>query len=129
MDKRAIKILLNTYWTSTGWKPDSERMPSPEDFAYAKSRHMMFDPVHLDHTQALALLSKSIRKLDRHVVADAFLASLSSRRLDWRSALGSYAVFQHLPDHSPSGNERHCSICGFYLNDCEHDFTRLRGFK
>lgn len=125
MDKRAIKILLNTYWSPVGWKPDTQRGLPPEDFAYAKSKHMMFDPLHLDHTLALALLSKSIKKLDRRLVADAFLASLSSRRLDWRSTLGSYAVFQHVPTHSPSGDERRCNICGFYLKDCEHDFNVL----
>jgi len=125
MDKRAIKVLFNTFWSSDGWKPDTQRGLSPEDFAYAKSKHMMFDPVQLDHTQALELLSKSIKKLDRRLVADAFLASLTSRRFDWRSALGSYAVFQHIPAHSPSGVEGRCNICGFYLNECEHDLNVL----
>ena len=125
MDKRAIKILFNTFWSSDGWKPEAQRIISPEDFAYAKSMHMMFDPVQLDHTQAQELLSKSLKKLDKRMVADAFLASLSSRRLDWRSALGSYAVFQHLPVHSSGGDDSRCRICGFYSKVCEHDLNVL----
>ena len=125
MDQRALKVLLNTFWSTGGWKPDAQRGLSSEDFVYAKSKHFMFDPVQLDHGQAVALLFKSINKLTRRVVVDAFLASLSTRRLDWRSALGSYAVFQHLPTHGPSGDGRRCNTCGFYLQDSEQDLNVL----
>jgi hypothetical protein len=54
--------------------------------------------------------------------ADAFVASLSTRRLDLRSALGSFAFASHFPDHLlaketssrvPSGR-LYCHICGLY---------------
>jgi hypothetical protein len=54
--------------------------------------------------------------------ADAFLASLSTRRLELRSALGSFSFAAHFPDHrlvdqargqTPSGR-LHCRLCGLY---------------
>ena len=125
MDKRALKILLDTFWSPSGWKPERLRTLRPEDFAYAKSKGMMFDPVRLDHHQALNDLTRVIRKLDRRTVVDAFLASLSTRRLDWRSALGSYAVFQHLPLHVPASANGRCSTCGMYLNSIEEDLNLI----
>jgi hypothetical protein len=47
-------------------------------------------------------------------VGEAFLASLTSRRLDLRSALGSYAVARLLPEHSltPVPYDGSRAICG-----------------
>lgn len=42
VDKRAIKILFQTYWESTGWKSDAKRSIAPDDFAYAKSAGLIF---------------------------------------------------------------------------------------
>ncbi len=91
----------------------------------------MFDPVQLDHAEALSQLLDSIKKLDRRTVADAFLASLSTRRLDWRSALGSYAVFQHIHVHEPIDDGTRCSVCGFYMHwlDEDRNMTNFTRFK
>jgi hypothetical protein len=125
VDKRALKILLDAFWSPGGWKPEELRGPSPEDFAYAKSKGMMFEPVKLNHQQALKELSVTIGRLDRRCVAAAFLASLSTRRLDWRSPLGSYAVFQHMPFHAPVLSGARCSICGFYPSQAVADLNIL----
>ncbi len=116
MDKRALKILLDAFWSPAGWKPETQRIAVPADYAYAKEKGIMFDPVRLDHAQATGELLGLVARLDRARVADAFVASLSTRRLDWRSALGSYAVFQHLAPHAPLEHERRCAVCGFYLH-------------
>jgi len=55
-------------------------MPSPEDFEYAKSKGLMFDPVKLDHDIAMAQVIELVAKLNRYGVADAFLANLSTKR-------------------------------------------------
>ena len=117
VDKRALKILHDTFWSPAGWKPEGQRLTAPVDLAYAKSMGVMLDSVRLDHAQAVGQLTAFVERLDRRRVADAFLASLSTRRLDWRSALGSYAVFQHFTPHVPVERERHCAVCGFFLND------------
>lgn len=115
MDKRALEILLKSYWSPSGWKPENERMPSREDFEYAKSKGLMFDPVDIDHDQGVDQVIELVAALSRRAVADAFLASLSTRRLDWRSAMGSFAVFQHLQRHTPEKMENKCRTCGSYL--------------
>lgn len=126
MDKTALDILLKSYWSASGWRPDGDRMPSHKDFEYAKSKGIMFDPVTLDHDQAIAEVIELVAKLNRRRVADAFLASLSSRRLDWRSALGSFSVFQHIQPHVPAKMEHRCRICGLYLTGgVEHDLNVL----
>jgi hypothetical protein len=125
MDKRAIKILLDKYWCKTGWTSEVQRQISPENFNYAKSKGVMFDPISSDHDDEISRLLSSIKKLNRRRVADAFLASLTTRRLDWRSALGSYAVFQHFVSHSPQINNGRCSFCGIYSQSCEIDLNIL----
>ena len=49
MDKRAKKILFNTYWSKNGWKENTEQYPSSEDFIYAKEKGLMFDPFSISH--------------------------------------------------------------------------------
>lgn len=122
-DKRAAKILQETFWSPEGWRRESERAVSTEDFEYAKAKGFMFDPVHMDHAQAVSSVSGLVDRLDRRTVADAFISSLSTRRLDWRSAMGSYSVFQHLLPHQPQGTTGRCEFCGFYLEDTEQDFN------
>lgn len=124
-DKRALKILHDTFWSPSGWKHESNRALSAEDFDYAKRKGVMFDPVLMDHAQAMSAVREFVGKLDQRVVVDAFLSSMSTRRLDWRSALGSYAVFQHMTPHRPLGVTGHCELCGFYLEANEQDFNVL----
>ena len=109
MDRKAKRILFDTYWSSSGWK--REPFCSPDDFQYARSVGYMFDPFVMSHDQVLSATHNAFSQLSLKDIRDAFLASLSSRRLEWRSALGSYAIAQILPAHSFTGN-LHCAICG-----------------
>jgi len=61
VDKRALKILLNTHRSRAGWTRDPMSGCSPEDFAYAKSKWVMFDPSKLDHEQSLAKLIAAVQ--------------------------------------------------------------------
>jgi hypothetical protein len=74
----------------------------------------MFEPRVLTHDQIIAWLLQTRAAVSRKEVTDAFLASLSTRRLDWRSALGSFAVARHLPTHPHSGpaSGSYCTVCG-----------------
>ena len=129
MDKRALKILTDTFWSPAGWKPEAERRPTPADFAYVKAKGVMFDPVSLDHAQAVSQLLEVVQRMDKHRVVDAFLASLSTRRLDWRSALGSYAVFQRLSSHIAVESGRRCTVCGLYLDRNEVADLNILNFE
>lgn len=110
-DKKAVKILFAKYWSSAGWQ--SDRSVTAEDFVYAKWAGVMFDPVELSHDAAVERAIAASSAVRRQDVAAAFLASLTSRRLDLRSALGSYSIGCQLRPHSFSGPGA-CSECGAY---------------
>jgi hypothetical protein len=109
-DHRARKILFNTYWSRGCWKRDPT--VAPEDFAYARDAGYMFDPVELSHDDLIRWLHTSWKSVSRKHVTGAFLASLSTRRLELRSALGSYSVGTHFPEHTYQGTDFCCAICG-----------------
>jgi hypothetical protein len=88
MDKKAKSILFKTYWSAQGWK--SEKITDPEDFEYAKSKGLMFDPVTLSINEVKINLEKLLRQIDKKKITDGFLSSLTNKRLDWRSAIASY---------------------------------------
>jgi hypothetical protein len=125
-DKRALTILSNLYWSSQGWIRDTERALTLEDFEYAKSKGLMFDPLSISHSEVMSRLLSALRKTGQQFVANAFIASLSTRRLDWRSALGSFAVFRNLRDHTPvSRDGLVCDSCGLYLKPGIEDLNVL----
>ena len=130
MDKRALRILSRTYWSPAGWLGEHQRVVASEDFEYAKQAGVMFDPISLTHGQVVRWLLELRAKIQAHEVADAFLASLTTRRLDFRSALGSYAVIRHLPDHAHVGDRGACSICGVYNSgDAEAEDLNILNFE
>lgn len=110
-DKKAVKILFSKYWSSAGWR--SARDVSMEDFAYAKWAGVMFDPAVFSHDRAVERAVKAVSVIDPRQVANAFLASLTTRRLDLRSALGTYAIGRHLQPHESSGVGA-CGVCGAF---------------
>lgn len=97
LDARALKILFKTFWTSAGWR-DTPDTP-PGDLAYAIAAGTMFAARNLSHDELVADLARVCRLLTPRDVGAAFVASLGSRRLDLRSALGTYAIWRHLPAH------------------------------
>ena len=113
-DTRALRILRSTYWSSAGWKQKPHTPPN--DLAFAKSAGLMFDAISLNHDKAVAWALGARIAVSQEQVVSAFLASLSSRRLDLRSALGSYAVLRHFPKHKhrafSRGDKRTCAMCG-----------------
>jgi hypothetical protein len=126
--KKAVNILIGTYWSSAGWKKGAV---TPEDFAYARSAGVMFDPISLSHAEIVQRAIRARNHLTPSRVADGFLASLASNRVELRSALGSYAVLRHFPDHNYSPEQGRCSICGEYLQnkDAEDEDLNVLNFE
>jgi hypothetical protein len=119
-DKKALQILLDHYWPPKGGRRD--KAIDSADFEYARQAGYMFDPVTVTHDDIVARLLTIRSRVSLERVADAFLASLSTRRLELRSALGSFAFAAHFPDHRlveqargpmPSGRLQ-CRLCGLY---------------
>ena len=95
------------------WQPETPA----NDFSYAKAAGLMFDPVHLTHDQAIDWALRSKKLVSKESVVAGFLASLSSRRLELRSVLGSFAVLRNFPLHRwrrIDGAEHFCPVCGAY---------------
>src|SRR4051794_31777698 len=101
MDQKALKILFSTYWTSAGWKANTARSNiAPEDLAYAINAGYMFLPEQVTHDDVVRRVIAIRKTVTMHDASRAFLASLSTRRLDLRSALGTFAVARHFPAHT-----------------------------
>jgi hypothetical protein len=112
-DKKALQILIDTYWSPKGWKKD--RTINSADFAYARQAGYMFDPVTMTHGDIVARLLIIRSRVSIEQVTDAFLASLSARRLELRSALGSFSFAAHFPDHRLVEQVADpCRLCGLY---------------
>lgn len=97
MDKKAKNILFQTYWSSKGWK--DKYITAPDDFLYAKEKGLMFDPITISHDDCINQILEIVNSISSEQVAKAFLSSLSTRRLDWRSGIASYYIAKLIPLH------------------------------
>jgi hypothetical protein len=129
VDRRALKILFDTHWSGGVWRLRDARCIPAEDFAYAKGAGVMFDEVRLSHRDLVERALSAVRAVDRESVADAFVASLSSRQLELRSALGSFAVLQHFPHHDTHGERGACPVCGAYDRASEPENLNVLNFE
>ncbi len=129
MDKKALRILEQTYWSSAGWIPEKQRVITPDDFEYAKraERHVRPDSGVARYACQPHQAARSA--VTKNEVADAFLVSLSTRRLEIRSALGSFAVLQHLPNHRFSEKRNQCPVCGWYENADDLEDLNVLNFE
>lgn len=88
MDKKAKNILFTHFWKN-GWIDAQQRMTAEDSFQYAKSKGLMFDPFSISHDECVNEMLKMAEAIASEKAVKAFLSSLSSRRLDWRSGLAS----------------------------------------
>lgn len=103
MDKKAKKILFQTYWKN-GWIDNKDITTDPADFFYAKEKGLMFDPLTISHDDCVTKIIEISTKITFDQVAKAFLSSLSTRRLDWRSGISSYFIAKLFIPHRFSGH-------------------------
>ena len=114
IDPRALKILKDTFWEKNRWKLPP-RYTDPDDLRYAIEAGVMFHPRSLNHDERVAWVRGAVTHVDAGFVGRQFLASLSTRRLDRRSALGSRAYAKHFPEHPQAPrrpNDTLCMVCG-----------------
>lgn len=114
MDK-GRKILLKLYRESELEKSVPLTEQQKADFELAKSEGYMFDPPQpISHEEAMKRLADVLSQISREDIANAFLYSLSTRRLEYRSPLASYYYAIAIPKHKNSPDHYGvCSVCGF----------------
>ncbi len=111
IDKKALQILFNAHWGKKGWLRRQDVSIDPADFEYAKQKGLMFDPLAGQHDDFIRR-ALDVRKItQQEAVVAAFLSSLSTRRLDLRSALGSFVCLTNLPDHQFAVENKFCPVC------------------
>jgi hypothetical protein len=113
-DARALQTLFDTYWSPAGWRSDAARRPDERALDHAKRCGVMFEPVSVDHDDLIGRIVDARDKLEPRSVADAFLASLTTRRLELRSVLSTYSIFRHIPAHRANFVGKACAVCGLY---------------
>jgi hypothetical protein len=111
---RALRPLLQTFWSSHGWRQPPELPDGPVLEGAINAGLMFRESTQLDHDGWVARARSAVARVSATDVGLAFLVSLETRRLDLRSALGSYAVARHLPLHSfePATDGGGCRVCG-----------------
>ncbi len=84
----------------------------------------MFENVKMTHDEGILWLLKVRKQIAKKKITDLFIASLSTRRLDWRSGLSAYAMARHFPDHKLDNKEdwgNYCKICGDHSYDLHQE--------
>lgn len=142
MDKKAIQILLKTIKTSQNeslrdwfyWDSYMKYI-TKEDFEYAKKNSVMYDQENISHDEIGRRIKTAVAKIEKKEVVDAFLYSLSTRQLEYRSFLSSYCIGKSLVEHgfkpSPEPNEDICAICELHTYEFEDpiEFNTINYFK
>lgn len=120
MDTKAKKILTSTFWSASGWKQGGMANCSAEDFEYAKDKGLMFDPLTITHDECIRRLKQIHEEaITREKVVQAFIHSLTTRKVYLRSALSSWALTRDLCLHVYSDKQAEkpmYSSCA-YCND------------
>jgi hypothetical protein len=118
MDKKAKDILFNTYWQKGCWVKYNTHYTNPVDFEYAKEKGLMFDPITISHDDCISRIKDVVSKITIEQVAKAFLVSLSSHRLELRSAITSFFMAKYkISPHKYEPSYPHhtdCEVCREY---------------
>ena len=127
IDPKGLQILLDLYWGIKGWIDPPQRHMDPRDLAYARRKGLMFAAAKMPHDTVVRRARSIVRRTKRRAVADAFVVSLATHRLDLRSALYSYALLSHLPAHrTPTTEFEGCEVCGvFHGGEMDEDLSEL----
>lgn len=118
----AVRALLDAFWTPAGWRGKAE----PAALSIAVEAGLGFGQARTrSHDEWITAARQAVRAISLREVGEEFVSSLLTRRLDLRSALGSYAVARHLEPHAYAGRGADpCRVCGLY-EDVTEDLSLL----
>jgi len=113
LDKKAKRILMQTFWGAGGWKPGN-RVFAGDEFEYARNCGLMFDPLTITHDELIGRIIELHESITLDQVSAAFLHSLSTRQTHLRSALSSWSLTRDLTEHTYRANLSDtggCQVC------------------
>lgn len=122
----ALKPLMKMFWGTQGWR-NQPAWPDAATFQRSVDAGLMFtERVVIDHDECVKAAKEAVAEVTLAQVSEAFVASLTSERLDLRSALGSYAVARYLPEHPFTAQRdlQTCAVCA-QLDRSHEDLNRL----
>src|SRR3954453_11699739 len=120
VDTTSMKVLVDAYWGSGGWLETPAEPPAPS-LHRAKKDGVMFSPQLIAHDDVVQRCKELAQQTSLLATCNGFLASLTTGRVDLRSAVGSFAVALAMPLHkfAGRGNQSACAICGNRNRDPE----------
>ena len=122
--KRAKKALFDTYWSTAGWRANPSTPPT--ELEHAINVGVMFPKADVDHANSLTEIRRLRDMLDPKDIGRAFLASLSTKEVHRRSALGSLSVAVNLPYHDfAEWSPLSCGLCGDSSSQTDVDLNVL----
>lgn len=125
-DGRAVKILKDAFWGSEGWRLGPRVAPEDLDWA-VQAGVMVRDTTSSSHDAVVRGVLDSLDLVSEEDAVSGFLASLTSRRLDLRSALSSFVIARRLRPHvfetGPSHISGACAVCGLFEMEEEIDWN------
>ncbi len=106
--EKGLKLLYTLFWNGNLW---GSKAPTTEDFEQAIAQGYMFPAVPVGtHDETLCKLKSLVETISPKDIANGFVYSLSTRELQYRSALGSYYYGLSIPHHSHQGSHT-CYFC------------------
>lgn len=123
----SLRGLMETYWGPHGWRTPSS-LPRNAAVQRAIAAGLMFTKAWTtNHDSLVDRARRAAAAVSTGEVGRSFIASLTSRRLDLRSALGSYAVARLLPAHAFEERPGYgtCRVCGLYPGEQTLDVNVL----
>lgn len=103
---------------------------SSEERAHLEDAGLLPDSRRMTHDQVVAWACQAVKDANMANITNAFLASLTSHRLELRSALGSYAVGRHLSPHRFFNiNALACDICGIYGSGLKYSWLPIHAAR
>jgi len=138
IDSKALKILMkynafaalceSSPYPLAAWEKEyvEKHRTTPEDMAYLRLHGLAPDAVSLKHNEAISKCFLYYEKCKKISVTNAFLVSLSSARLEYRSGLPAFAIMQTMPDHEYQQTDAsNCKICCSQEENRSLDLTGL----
>lgn len=138
IDKKALQILKKYNVLAEGdiirGQPLSERDKkyveehciTTEERAFLSEKGLGFGFISITHDEAVRNSFANFKPSNKNDVTAAFLVSLSTARLDYRSGLSAFSIMQTMPKHEFDPNQASfCKICSAPLEKIHLDLTAL----